>query len=409
MLEIAEAEDVRELIRYGFVGVEDRWPGDISLLHKAVQSKQRALVRMLLISGADVFATTSIREQNALHYACDTARPSVDVVRLLLSAARDTVEFALSDSDAAERAGTYTRLLNARSKTGLTPLGMLARSSTASAGLSAAAELVLAGADVDAPCEHGRTPLHLAVQRGNGRMAQFLLEQGADVDHPNLDGLTPLMVAAREHVSWDATGYLLLASGADISKTTPSNSTALHEACRAGLRKAAAYLLKHGADPGVQEQVFGWTPLHIVCDVFDPSEAVFLFDGLRAYRNVPDKRGWTPLHWACHSARVDLIEHLLRHGANRRAKTLDGKDACELVDELRVRGRVRHLFETVRPMRWRPETHINFPVAEQDRVATLMALHAVDGDTYEPLVPCSFPFHAMPAELMHLVCAMAVE
>eukprot|EP01094_Clydonella_sp_ATCC50884_P025331 TRINITY_DN6615_c0_g1_i2.p1 TRINITY_DN6615_c0_g1~~TRINITY_DN6615_c0_g1_i2.p1 ORF type:complete len:117 (-),score=24.34 TRINITY_DN6615_c0_g1_i2:42-392(-) len=60
MLEIAEAEDVRELIRYGFVGVEDRWPGDISLLHKAVQSKQRALVRMLLISGADVFATTSI-------------------------------------------------------------------------------------------------------------------------------------------------------------------------------------------------------------------------------------------------------------------------------------------------------------------------------------------------------------
>ncbi|WP_313465097.1 ankyrin repeat domain-containing protein [Pseudomonas nitroreducens] len=54
--------------------------------------------------------------------------------------------------------------------------------------------LVAAGADIDAPGEHGFTPLHCAVEQDHPEAVALLLELGAKLN-PDADGLTPAEIA----------------------------------------------------------------------------------------------------------------------------------------------------------------------------------------------------------------------
>ena len=42
------------------------------------------------------------------------------------------------------------------------------------------------------------TPLHLAIDQGNRKMATFLIDCGANIDAVSNDAWTPLMIAARK-------------------------------------------------------------------------------------------------------------------------------------------------------------------------------------------------------------------
>lgn len=60
---------------------------------------------------------------------------------------------------------------------------------------------------IEAPCElfskdDGRTPLHFAVENGDLKMVQLLLEAGASCDQPMADVATPLHFAAQRGVTW---------------------------------------------------------------------------------------------------------------------------------------------------------------------------------------------------------------
>uniref|UniRef100_A0AAY5KK65 Ankyrin n=1 Tax=Esox lucius TaxID=8010 RepID=A0AAY5KK65_ESOLU len=75
-----------------------------------------------------------------------------------------------------------------------------------------------AGADVDGQTTDGRTPLHLASQRGQYRVARILIELRADVHVTSMGLQTPLHVAAETgHTS---TSRLLVKHGADIHART---------------------------------------------------------------------------------------------------------------------------------------------------------------------------------------------
>jgi CubicO group peptidase (beta-lactamase class C family) len=77
-------------------------------------------------------------------------------------------------------------------------------------------------------------------------VAEFLLAHGADVHTRDGAGRTPLHLAAeRGHPEM---ARLLLANGADVNATTPDRLTALHLARRAGYRDLAALLIARGAD-----------------------------------------------------------------------------------------------------------------------------------------------------------------
>jgi len=109
------------------------------------------------------------------------------------------------------------------------------------------AELLAAGAPVDAVGGDGGTPLHWACHHDRADMVRRLLDAGARLDVHNRWGRTPLHVTARR----DCTNVaeLLLARGADPNAVTAEGWTPLAVASRSGHPEMVALLLAHGADP----------------------------------------------------------------------------------------------------------------------------------------------------------------
>jgi ankyrin repeat protein len=72
--------------------------------------------------------------------------------------------------------------------------------------LEAAKTLIMAGADVNATDELGRSPLICAVRRGNEAIVTALLEAGANSSHKSKDGRNALAIAREmisKYKSWD--------------------------------------------------------------------------------------------------------------------------------------------------------------------------------------------------------------
>ncbi len=68
-------------------------------------------------------------------------------------------------------------------------------------GLDVARVLIEAGADVNRPCEHGRTALHMAAAWGHLDVVSFLLDHGADPTIRDVQGMTPVRVAREGYSS----------------------------------------------------------------------------------------------------------------------------------------------------------------------------------------------------------------
>jgi len=141
-------------------------------------------------------------------------------------------------------------------------------------------DLVLsAGANVNSRDKEQRTPLHVAVWGGGGRVAEILLEHGADVNATDRSGTTPLHMAAQKLNA---------------------------EACK--------LLLQHGADHNVRER-HGDTPLHVAAlhgSNADFTRAIATMDVLLdngADINAPNNRGIPPIR--C-TRRGSPFEHHLR-------------------------------------------------------------------------------------------------
>lgn len=58
-------------------------------------------------------------------------------------------------------------------------------------------DLLCSGVPADFPDEHGRSPLHAAIEGGRLTVANILLAEGALVNRQDEDGVTPLLVACR--------------------------------------------------------------------------------------------------------------------------------------------------------------------------------------------------------------------
>ncbi|MCU0305484.1 MAG: ankyrin repeat domain-containing protein [Thermoanaerobaculales bacterium] len=114
------------------------------------------------------------------------------------------------------------------------------------------AELVAAGAPVNAAGGDGGTPLHGVCHHDRADIAALLLDAGADPGIADRSGRTPLHVAARRGNT--AVASLLVERGADLAATTQEGWTPLHVAAMSRHPELVELLLGLGADPAALDQ-----------------------------------------------------------------------------------------------------------------------------------------------------------
>jgi ankyrin repeat protein len=139
--------------------------------------------------------------------------------------------------------------------------------------------LLAHGAKVDARDVSGRTPLHCSAEKGYESVAEILLENGASVDPEatygeaywkeessivhgsrvghkyKIGGLTPLHVAAWK--GYEEVARVLIRNEADVNATNDRSETPLKVSLQYGKGGIAEYLKKRGGEKQVSSW-WGW-------------------------------------------------------------------------------------------------------------------------------------------------------
>ena len=191
------------------------------------------------------------------------------------------------------------------------------------------------GANTALAAATGATAVSAAVSMRHPQIVERLLDHGADVNQALAGGVTPLMLAAAlglpEMVS------RLLAHHADLERTDEYGIGALHCACiyafqaREQQRVMALIdtLLLSGAEADAASYV-GETPLLLLlgaraepgtpCDEGIVLEAMEYLLNEDVRLDARDARGYTPMHLAAMHGLAQVVQRLLRAGADPRPR-----------------------------------------------------------------------------------------
>ncbi len=152
------------------------------------------------------------------------------------------------------------------------------------------------------------SPLELALQNGNIRIASRLIQAGAQVNAKGADGRTVLYYAVRER-QLDAI-HFLIESGAAVNVRDKDGTSPLDDAVRRGTLDTIALLLAHGAHLNEPETQAGMTPINEAACRGNVEIVKFLLQ-FHPDLGIPDKRGYGPLENALRFGRRDVALLLL--------------------------------------------------------------------------------------------------
>jgi ankyrin repeat protein len=264
--------------------------------------KNRSLkpVLDLLADNIDLNEKDDVSGMSALHYAA--ACGDYSLVKLLLLKGAD---------------------IKSRDKTHLTPLHC-----AASEGHEDVIELLCRfGASVDVVATKNVTPFHLAAENGHLECCRALHDAGCSLTELTAQGRTALHLAA-SHNRVDVARYLL-SKGVALHAKNVGDHTALHEAVMKGYQEMIRLLLDHEPNKASMSGEL-LTAFHMVLDHYLEGESgkrevlkLLLESGCNP--NGLSSEGYTPLHRAILSNDVSLVEILLIHGADMRARTPMGE------------------------------------------------------------------------------------
>ncbi|WP_264685239.1 ankyrin repeat domain-containing protein [Wolbachia endosymbiont (group B) of Parapoynx stratiotata] len=193
--------------------------------------------------------------------------------------------------------------------------------------------LISKGANINAKCKAGKTPLDIAAYQKLSDVVEYLKQTQLDLDKK-------LLIAAK---GGDLNKAIdLISKGANVNVKDNNDDTPLHLAV--GYLDVVKYLISKGANINAKCKA-GKTPLDIAAyqklsDVVeylkqtqldldkklliaakggDLNKAIDLISK-GANVNDTDTQGHTPLHWASWSGHLDVVEYLIVKGANINAK-----------------------------------------------------------------------------------------
>ena len=198
--------------------------------------------------------------------------------------------------------------------------------------------LIGRGADVNARTNNRDTPLMKAAAKGDINAVSSLVKCGANVDLQGKTGQTALHYAVLgPQASICEILSCLIKNGADVNAHTFRNETPLMFASDDGNVNVVTFLIKHGADVGLQDKD-GNTALHYAARYSDnPPEIVETLLNLGA-SHMCNHQGLTPLHQACIARNIEVVDYLIQRPEITREQRVDSLEllgaSCATPDDM---------------------------------------------------------------------------
>ncbi|BAO99793.1 ankyrin repeat domain-containing protein [Wolbachia endosymbiont of Cimex lectularius] len=166
----------------------------------------------------------------------------------------------------------------------------------------------------------GNTLLYYAVQEGNLYLARLLVKEDVDVNTKDNEDLTPLHAAAISNAK-DVAEFLV-DNGADVDARDNIDWTPLHTAAFFDAEDVAELLISKGANIRARNNK-NKAPFEIA-----QGEVVTFLAVAKG------NSGNTLLHYAAKEGNLDLIELLIKEGADINARNNDNKTPFKLALDL---------------------------------------------------------------------------
>ncbi|WP_257266248.1 ankyrin repeat domain-containing protein [Endozoicomonas sp. ONNA2] len=187
--------------------------------------------------------------------------------------------------------------------------------------------LIDKGADVNAETRlsHKKTALHLAALRGNQRIMELLVnEANADVNAIAESGVT-VMECVHQKGSITPLIPFMVNAGFNVNAVCDlSGGTMLVHAAREQKWELVEFLFAKGVNPDDQIDDYG-TALHLAVRLAQP-EIIDMLMKHGANINASVKYKWrTALHLAAESGQREILDKLLQHNADVNAQDSDGR------------------------------------------------------------------------------------
>lgn len=175
------------------------------------------------------------------------------------------------------------------------------------------------GADVNACDSMGWTALHYACAYAKSSTCMLLLRQPMiQIDAQNKGGGTPLLMASHSNII--TVVEKLIDMEADVNHTNAFGLSSLMMAVDACNTRVSKLLVESGATLEESENVFGSTPFFIACQTGNFEIAAFLLERSSETKvdllHIRNRLGLSPLMIAAANGQLDLVELMLRHGAD---------------------------------------------------------------------------------------------
>ncbi len=298
-----------------------------------VKANDLAKVKAMVEKDASLVHSTDVAGNTPLHRAAIIG--STAMVEYLLSKGADInakntqlnsplLEAIIAEKDDATKLLIIEGANFKRPDRGLSPLFQAARRNQREV-----VELLLAkGADI----ENGLVLNFIVTKPELYDMAKLLIEKGADVNRKNPNGDTPLQSATIHGKSLRIID-LLLDNGADIDTSHYGIIRILNGGAACGAERLVIFALEKMGDRKFQNQAESNALMRNAL-IGGSVEIVKLLQA----KNIPllfeaDKRGRTPLHIVAEDNKPEMLEFLVKNGADINQRTKSGKSAFNLAEE----------------------------------------------------------------------------